>query len=58
MRDNFDNILKRNVIGEFSNEYVIKRENRNRKRNNMVYRDKSNVGEDIYIEGENLKVFN
>ena len=58
VRDKFDNILKRNVLGEFSNEIIRRdKEKRNKKKNVMVVREKNAMRDDIYLDKDDLKVY-
>lgn len=57
LRDNFENILKRGLIGEFSHDIVIRdRQRRNKKKNNVIVRDKRG-GDFDFGDEANLQVY-
>lgn len=57
LRDKFNNILKQGVIGEFSHDIVIRdRQRRNKKKNNVIVRDKRG-GDFDFGDEPNLQVY-
>ena len=62
VRDKFENILKRNVVGDYNSRTLREKEKRNRKINSYKIRDKSTFGQDIYLgekdSKKDLKVYN
>lgn len=57
LRDKFENIIKRGVIGEFSHDVVIRdKQRRNKKKNNVIIRDKRG-GDFDFGDEPNLQVY-